>query len=241
MNEKGSTPGIGECRMKRDINIFGIELTGLTAKEAMKQVMDFMTGETVSTVEIVTMEMLVRGQDDAVWKEQLQKLDLLIPGESEILKAVGADERELVKDLENHTFIRMLLKYFQKNKKRIFLVAGSEEDLAGLKASLNLYCKGLIIAGKAVLPDDINLAESVINEINGVDMDCVLSVLPAQKEASFITSSRALLDARLWIGGGSFLLQKSEKPKASGKVRQFLLKRIFRYRVEKQNQESKND
>ena len=60
--------------MKRDINIFGIELTGLTAKEAMKQVMDFMTGETVSTVEIVTMEMLVRGQDDAVWKEQLQKL-----------------------------------------------------------------------------------------------------------------------------------------------------------------------
>ena len=58
----------------------------------------------------------------------------------------------------------MLLKYFQKNKKRIFLVAGSEEDLAGLKASLNLYCKGLIIAGKAVLPDDINLAESVINE-----------------------------------------------------------------------------
>lgn len=227
--------------MKRDINIFGIELTGLTAKEAMKQVMDFMTGETVSTVEIVTMEMLVRGQDDAVWKEQLQKLDLLIPGESEILKAAGADERELVKDLENHTFIRMLLKYFQKNKKRIFLVAGSEEDLAGLKASLNLYCKGLIIAGKAVLPDDINLAESVINEINGVDMDCVLSVLPAQKEASFITGSCALLDARLWIGGGSFLLQKSEKPKASGKVRQFLLKRIFRYRVEKQNQESKND
>ena len=92
-----------------------------------------------------------------------------------------------------------------------------------------------------MLPDDINLAESVINEINGVDMDCVLSVLPAQKEASFITGSRALLDARLWIGGGSFLLQKSEKPKASGKVRQFLLKRIFRYRVEKQNQESKND
>ena len=188
------------------------------------------------------MEMLVRGQDDAVWKEQLQKLDLLIPGESDILKAAGADERELVKDLENHTFIRMLLKYFQKNKKRIFLVAGSEEDLAGLKASLNLYCKGLIIAGKAVLPDDINLAESVINEINGVDMDCVLSVLPAQRRSFFYHEQpRASGLLRLWIGGGSFLLQKSEKPKASGKVRQFLLKRIFRYRVEKQNQESKND
>ena len=35
-DEKGSTPGIGGCTMKRDINIFGIELTGLTAKEAMK-------------------------------------------------------------------------------------------------------------------------------------------------------------------------------------------------------------
>ena len=178
---KGSTPGIGECRMKRDINIFGIELTGLTAKEAMKQVMDFMTGETVSTVEIVTMEMLVRGQGMMLYGKNSFKTGSLIPGESEILKAAGADERELVKDLENHTFIRMLLKYFQKNKKRIFLVAGSEEDLAGLKA-LNLYCKGLIIAGKAVLPDDINLAESVINEINGVDMDCVLSVLPVRKK-----------------------------------------------------------
>lgn len=234
-------PGMGECKMKQNINIFGIELTGLTAKEAMKQVMAFMTEETVSTVEIVTMEMLVKGQDDAVWKEQLQNLDLLIPGESEILKAAGADERQLVKDLENHTFIRMLLKYFQKNKKRIFLVAGCEEDLVKLKKSLDLYCKGLVISGKAVLPEDENLVEGVINEINGVDLDCVLSVLPAQREASFITSSRALLDARLWIGVGSFLFQKSEKSKAYGRVRQFFLKRIFRYRVEKQNQESKSE
>ncbi len=232
---------MGECKVKQNINIFGIELTGLTAKETMKQVMDFMTEETVSTVEIMTMEMLVKGQDDAVWKEQLQKLDLLIPGESEILKAAGVDDRQLIKDLENHIFIRMLLKYFQKNKKRIFLVAGSEENLASLKSFLEQYCKGIVISGRAVLPEEENLAESVINEINGVDLDCVLSVLPPQREAAFITNSRALLDARLWIGGSSFLLQNSKKKRPSGKVRQFFLKRIFRYRVEKQNQEGKSE
>ena len=47
-----------------------------------------------------------------------------------------------------------------------------------------------------MLPDDINLAESVINEINGVDMDCVLSVLPAQKEALL-----SRVAARFWMRG----------------------------------------
>ena len=70
--------------------------------------MDFMTGETVSTVEIVTMEMLVRGQDDAVWKEQLQNW-IFDTRESEIFESGGSGmSGNWVKDLENHTFIRML-------------------------------------------------------------------------------------------------------------------------------------
>lgn len=45
--------------MDNKINILGVELDRLTAKAAMKQMMQYMEGESVSTVEMVTLEMLM--------------------------------------------------------------------------------------------------------------------------------------------------------------------------------------
>ena len=52
-------------KMEEKINVFDIELNLLTAKKAMRQVMRYMGGESVSTIELIPMEVLWKGQDDA--------------------------------------------------------------------------------------------------------------------------------------------------------------------------------
>lgn len=216
--------------MEKKINIFDIELDELCAKDAMKQVMQYIEGETISTVEVITMEMLIQGQENPEWKEQIQTIDLLLPGNTEILEAAGIAEKRDIKDLENKVFLKMFLKYLQRNGKRVFLLTAQESELAVLKEVLEPYQQGIVIAGEAILPEAGGCEENVINEINGVEPDCVISVLPCPWQEAFISKNRALLNARLWFGG-SMLLQKDTEKKPSGKIRQFFLKKFFRYLV----------
>ena len=74
--------------MENKIDIFEIDIDALTAKDTLKRIVQFMESETVSTVEIVTLELLVQGQDDPKWREKMQKMDLVLPGEKEILEAL---------------------------------------------------------------------------------------------------------------------------------------------------------
>lgn len=221
--------------MEKKIDIFDIELDGLCAKDAMKHAIQYMEGETISVIEVVTMEMLIQGQESPEWKSQMKTMDLLLPGDKEILEAGGITERRDIKDLENKVFLKMFLKYLQRNRKKIFLLAAQEDELIVLREALEPYAyeRGLVIAGEAVLPEDGGRKENVINEINGVEPDCILSVLPCLWQEAFISENRALLNARLWLGCAPVLQMRTEK-KTTGRIRQFFLKRIFRYLVGKE-------
>ena len=103
--------------MEEKINVFDIELNLLTAKKAMRQVMRYMGGESVSTIELIPMEVLLKGQDDAEWKQALQSVDLLLPSEREILESAEVTDQNAIQDLENNTFVRLFFRYLVKNKK----------------------------------------------------------------------------------------------------------------------------
>lgn len=223
--------------MKNKINIFDIELDNLGAKDSMRRVVQYMDGPPVSTVEVVTMEMLMQEQGNPDWKSQAEAMDLLIPGDIEILTATGSAEKGNVRDLENHVFLKLFFRYLQKKKKRLFLLAAQEEELVKLQELLRPYDGGLVIAGYAVLPEEGARVENVINEINGVEPDCVLSALPCPWQEAFISESRALLNAKVWLGIGTALQEDAEK-KPTGKIRYFFLKKVFHYLVgQQQNQQ----
>ena len=117
--------------MKKKINVFDIELDAFSAKEAMKQIIQYLESETISLVEVVTLEMLMQGQNNPQWKEQMQKMDLVIPCEKEILEVSGICDKTVIKDLENKTLLKMFFKYLQKDKKKIFSSGGGERTGRG--------------------------------------------------------------------------------------------------------------
>ncbi len=223
--------------MNSKIDILGVELDRFTAKEAMKRMMQYMDGESVSTVELVELEMLMQGQDSPEWKEQMAGMDMLLAADRDILESAGILEGDDIRDLENHTFLRLLFRYLERNRKRVFLLAGREEELLLLEERMAVYRRGITVAGEAVLPEGSGKQENVINEINGVDTDCILSVLPYPWQEVFITQSRPLLNARVWFGCGPLLGQKALERGLGGRLKHFILKKVFRYQVEKQKKE----
>ena len=219
--------------MEEKINVFDIELNLLTAKKAMRQVMRYMGGESVSTIELIPMEVLLKGQDNAEWKQSLQSVDLLLPSEREILESAEVTDEKAIQDLENNTFVRLFFRYLVKNKKKVFLLTEDEKASRLLKERIETYRKGVQFVGEAVISAQSGSKDAVINMINGVEPDCILSALSYPWQEKFIAESKALLNARVWFGCSFLLNQQKKEEKASGKFKYFILKRLFRYQVGK--------
>lgn len=222
--------------MKKKINIFDVEIDGFTAKAAMQAAVEYMQSESINTVEIVTLDMLMQGQDSPEWIEKTKEIDLVLPGEKEILEAAEVEDRNLLKDVTNELFLKMFIRFLQRNHKKIFLIAGSGQELESLKPALEKYNRGIAIVGQGILDPEGKAEEEIINEVNGVETDCILSILPSPQQEEFIVKNSALLNARMWLGCGKTLSRMYGERSGSG-VRRFFLKKIFRYRVGRQRKE----
>ncbi|MCU6746422.1 WecB/TagA/CpsF family glycosyltransferase [Faecalicatena acetigenes] len=225
--------------MKETINIFDVYMQNFTAKEAMKQVIAYLETESLHTIEIVTMDMLLKEQENVQWKDMVKKLDMVLPGEREILEAAGVQDKNSIRDAEEHIFLKLFLKYLQKNRKKIFLLADKEEQIQSLSEEIRHYHRGIVITGGAALVPDEGQEEKVINEINGTETDCLVSMFSSPWQEQFIAEKKALLNVRLWIGCGPLLMQNYTEKKIGRKVKTFFLKKLFRYRVEKQKKEKR--
>lgn len=55
--------------MTEKISIFDVEISCIKAKEAMMQAIEFMKGDSVNTIELVSMESLMKEHENPEWKK----------------------------------------------------------------------------------------------------------------------------------------------------------------------------
>ena len=127
--------------MKERINVLSTEMDCITAKEAMLKAIAFLERESVDIIEVLSMSALMRARDEG----RVDKIDIRIwsysAGETEILEAAGETDRIKLREAENQTFIKMFMKYLQKNRKRVFLLAESEEKLNTVENAMKYMTK----------------------------------------------------------------------------------------------------
>lgn len=56
--------------MTEKISIFDVEISCIKAKEAMMQAIEFMKGDSVNTIELVSMESLMKEHENPEWKKK---------------------------------------------------------------------------------------------------------------------------------------------------------------------------
>lgn len=228
---------MGDAVMKDKIEVLDISMDCMTAKETMLKTMQFMENDSVDTIEIVTMDSLMNNQGNEIWREQMKEFKLTLPGEVEILKAADVHDRIKLKETENRVFLKMFLKYLQKKQKRIYLLADTEEEIIQVENAIRHYNRGMRLSGHACLHPDDNREKEVVNEINGTETDCVLSVLSSPYQESFISRYRTLLNTKLWFGCGALLSKSYNDRMFLQRIRHFFRKTMFRRRVEMQQKE----
>ena len=139
--------------MKERINVLSTEMDCITAKEAMLKAIAFLERESVDIIEVLSMSALMRARDEDEWIRSTSGFGLILPGETEILEAAGETDRIKLREAENQTFIKMFMKYLQKNRKRVFLLAESEEKLNTVENAMKYYDKGIFLTGHALIKE----------------------------------------------------------------------------------------
>lgn len=225
---------MGDVVMKDKINIMGIELDCLTAKEAMLRVMGFLENESVDTIEVLSMDVLMAGKDADEWKALTGQLEMVVPGDVEILRAADVADRIKIKEVQNRVFQKLFIKYIEKNKRKIFLLGATEQDIGNCERIIRRYARRICVTGHAVLGLDEDTEEKVINDINGTETDCVFSVLPSPYQEEFILRNRALINTKIWFGCSVLAQGDKEKKSAIQRLRHFFVKRMFFRQAERQ-------
>lgn len=227
--------------MTEKITIFDVEIACIRAKAAMMQAIEFLKDDSIHTIELVSMESLMKEQENMQWKQEISAQTLVLPGSVEILEAAGVQDARLLRETDDKLFLRMFLKYLQKNHHKLYLLAAGKEELATAEEALGRYNQGIRVVGDAVINleegelTDADRIHEIVNAINGSEADCVLSVLPSPAQEHFIEQNRALLDTKVWFGCGAVLMRSFDDRKIISRLKRLLVKKLFRYRVEKQN------
>ena len=130
---------------------------GLHNSEGSDVKSDCVSGrESVDIIEVLSMSALMRARDEDEWIRSTSGFGLILPGETEILEAAGETDRIKLREAENQTFIKMFMKYLQKNRKRVFLLAESEEKLNTVENAMKYYDKGIFLTGHALIKEGEN-------------------------------------------------------------------------------------
>ena len=225
--------------MNNKINVLELELHNDTAKEAMQKVMDYMRTDPLNIVEFISSDSLLLSKDDEVLRDNIAQSDLVLTVDKSFLELAGVTDRRRLQEAENGLLLKMILHYFHKNRSRVFLLVESEEDRTRLKDYFEGYYSGIDIVGTEIVSKDSSMDDMILNCINGVEAECVISVLPSPLQEAFVVRNKILLNARLWLGLGKKMklpLNKREKKP----VRDFLIKLFLKREIEKEKQKRGN-
>ncbi len=224
--------------MNRKINVLGVQIDNYTAKDAMRNAVQYLETDLISTVGILKVNTLISAGEVEELKDAVENLDMVVAGDEAILEAAGVTERKRIQEVQNQMFLKMLMRYMHKNRKRVFLLTESEEEADMFKRYLATNYGGIVVSGELVLNEESEqLDDWIVNTINGLEIDCILASLSTSIQEPFIMRNRTLVNARLWLGLGKSVKLQSSKGIQTGFFKELIDKRIFKRKIEKHKKE----
>ena len=219
--------------MSEKINVLDVEINELTAKEALRESIRYMESEPVNIIEMVTVDSLMQLSSVQNLIEDVRYFDLMLAGDKTILEAADVTERKILQETENGTYLKLFIRYLHKNHKRVYLLVESEEEGENLYQYLEERYSGIQIAGLAKVSANDRADDMLVNDINGSEVDCVLSALSAPLQEEFIVKNKGVLNARVWLGIGRGTLPMKGQSTGRGRLTRFVEKHIFKKEIEK--------
>lgn len=219
--------------MSGRINILDIDIDNFTAKEAMKRFVDSIQSEPISIIEMVTADSLMQMDEVPGLKGGVGYFDLVLAGDTTILESADVTEKKYLREIQERTFLKMLLRYINRNHKRVYLLVESEEEGQEFLRFLEYHCRGAQIGGMAKVSAMDRADDMIVNAINGADIDCVISAMSSPLQEDFVARNRSALNANVWLGLGKEILPLNKTGTVQNRFTQYVIKKVFKKEMEK--------
>ncbi len=138
----------------REINILGLSLRDYTLREKMRLTDLYLQNGKLNTIEYVSAKILMSAEKEPQEKAWLEAMDIIVYCDADIARAAGITARSYLKEIENNSFFRELMKKLVREKRTVYLLSDLEESMAALETELARSPGMIRIAGKSILQEN---------------------------------------------------------------------------------------
>lgn len=212
--------------MIKEITVAGIKLNSYTALENLTRIGKNLDAHVFTTVEEIYMRTLLLAKEDEIVKETVESLDVTIIAENGVLDAAGENSNLRRREIEKREFFFQLMRILERNKYTVVVLGESTQEVKKTCEYLNEEFSRLQIVESIAVEECVGAEEGIINNINMLAPDVIVSVLPSPMQEQFLAEHRAKMSARLWYGVGS---GKMTEQKHS--LKYLILKKLRKYKL----------
>ena len=220
--------------MEEKIQVLEATIHNDSAKGYMMRMVEYMQQDTFHIVEAVTMKSLVTLLAQEEHKQYLEAFDFTFAGEKEVLEAAGVTDGHRLKEAEDMLFVKMLFRFLHKHRKKVFLLADDADVMQSVLEILKERYRDIKIVDHAILEEECPSEEMIVNQINGVETDCVLAFMDSPLQEEFLFRNRQLINTTVWMGLGREFCEHMGERTWVYRVKKFLTLRFWKKKIEKE-------
>ncbi len=222
----------------RHMQVLGVELKDYTVREAMRKADLYLRDSKVNTIAYITTQGLMAAEQSPELTAFLSNIDLTVAADADILKVAGIENRNRTKEIENDEFLEEFLKKLIRMRKRVYLLTGTQDQLQKLEECIRSYQENLKIVGRFSLDGLEKDEDYLINEMNGVMPDVVISNISSPLRETFFENNHMKMNASIWLMLKDKVVHATSRRNIFWKLTDKLSRKLFRKKVEQyQNQE----
>lgn len=224
--------------MSERIEIMGISVEKCYAKDVIESVNEcWSQRDSLSTYGIITMNLLMAAQKDPELKEYIETLDKAVVDEPEVIKAAGLKDDRLESEASGHGFFGTLFWLLNEYRNQVFILGENLEDTEKFCGYLKEKYPGILVVGKdSLLEGGADQVDRVINEINALSPQAVLSCSRTYELERFVKKNRKMMNTSVWFSLGSCLEIFKETGLKVSWINRLVEKSSFKKMVSKYNE-----
>jgi len=223
-----------EDKHMKVIDVLGMHITDYSIKEAIKLALKYAGSGAMNTIFYVSSQVLLDAGDNPQQKEWLQSMDLILYGEPTVLDVLGERSRERKNEIKQDEFLHEFIKKIARGKQGVYLILDTQEKADALEQYLTELHGSIQIVGKYIWEDDTSKAEDLVNELNDVSPDVIISKLPNVVQQRLICENRRMINAHVWVALlYERVINKKKKVTFGSKLDWMFYKRLFKRKVNK--------
>lgn len=215
--------------------ILGITLYDYGAREALRNTDSFLHNGALNTIAYISSSNLAQASKDEQLKDCLEAIDMTVCTEPDVLEAAGIAGRNRIREIDEKVYLRELFRKFGRNRNSVYLLADTQDNLEVLQEIVSEYQDNLLIKGCGVYEDFGNQPERLVNNLNDLVPDVIISRMPWPADIQLMHAYGHFVNAELWVSLPFGAVGWVRNPSLLARLKRRLVYQAFTHNVNEYN------